>query len=306
MNAIETSNLTKYYGRHRGIVGLDLAVSEGEVFGFVGPNGAGKSTTIRTLLGLIFPTSGSARIFGRDVVREGPAARESLGYVPADVRYYPGMTVREIFRYAAALRGMRENGRAAQLARRLDLDVARKAEDLSTGNLRKVAIVQALLHAPRLLVLDEPTSGLDPLVQRSFAAILDEEAARGATVFLSSHVLSEVERLCRRVGIIREGKLVATEDIATLRRRHLRKVAVLSERVLGPADFPSGAASTFSQEGKETRFLYAGEGNALVHELARLDVQDLLVEEPSLEEIFLHYYSDGKTQSAGARAEEPR
>jgi ABC-2 type transport system ATP-binding protein len=290
--AVATRKLSKYYGRHRGIVDLDLEVREGEVFGFIGPNGAGKTTTIRTLLGLIFPTSGSAEIFGRDVVRLGPRARRDVGYVPADVRYYPGMTVREVFRYAAALHGTRDLGRAWSLAEQLDLDVSRKAEDLSTGNARKAAIVQALLHSPRLLVLDEPTGGLDPLVQQSFASILAGEMARGATVFLSSHVLSEVQRLCRRVAIVKEGRLVACEDIATLRQKHLRNVAVTATRPFSPSDFPSGAASEFGREGDTTRFLYAGDGNALVRELARFDVQDLLVEEPTLEEIFLHFYKN--------------
>jgi ABC-2 type transport system ATP-binding protein len=288
--AVAARRLSKYYGKHRGIVDLDLEVREGEVFGFIGPNGAGKTTTIRTLLGLIFPTSGSAEILGRDVVRQGPLARRDVGYVPAEVNYYPGMTVREVFQYAAALHGVRDLGRAWSLAELLDLDVSRKAEDLSTGNARKTAIVQALLHFPRLLVLDEPTGGLDPLVQQSFAAILAGETARGATVFLSSHVLSEVQRLCRRVAIVKEGRLVACEDIAALRQKHLRKVAVSAARPLGPADFPSRAASNFAREGNTTRFLYSGDGNALVRELARFDVQDLLVEEPTLEEIFLHYY----------------
>ncbi len=294
--ALSIEHLTKYYGAHRGIVDLDLEVREGEVFGFIGPNGAGKTTTIRTLLGLIRPTSGNARIFGIDAIREGPRARAAVGYVPAEVRYYPGMTVREVFRYAAALHGVRDTGRARALAERLDLDTSRKVEDLSTGNAKKVAIVQALIHSPRLVVLDEPTSGLDPLVQQRFAGILADETARGATIFFSSHVLSEVQRLCRRVAIVKEGRLVACEDIGTLRQRHLRKAAVTAARALGPEDFPSGAASDFSREADLSRFLYAGDGNALVHDLARLDIQDLLVEEPTLEEIFLHYYrTEGTT-----------
>jgi ABC-2 type transport system ATP-binding protein len=288
--AIRTWNLTKYYGKHRGIEGLDLEVGKGEIFGFIGPNGAGKTTTIRTLLGLIFPTSGGAEIFGRDVVRQGPRARENIGYVPAEVRYYPGMTVREVFRYAGALHGIQDLSRAWSLSERLGLDVSRKAEDLSTGNARKAAIVQALLHSPRLLILDEPTSGLDPLVQQSFSAILAEETAGGATVFLSSHVLSEVQQLCRRVAIVKDGRLVACEDIATLQQKHLRRVAIASHRALGPADFPSGHATEFSREADTVRFLYAGDGTTLVRELARFDIRDLLVEEPTLEEIFLHFY----------------
>jgi ABC-2 type transport system ATP-binding protein len=288
--AIRTHELTKYYGRHRGIVGLDLEVKEGEVFGFIGPNGAGKTTTIRTLLGLIFPTSGSAEIFGIDAVRQGPRARRNIGYVPSEVKYYPGMTVREVMRYAGALHGLGSLDRAWSIAEKLDLDVSRKVEDLSTGNAKKAAIVQALLHSPRLLILDEPTSGLDPLVQQSFASIIAEEAARGATVFLSSHVLAEVQRMCRRVAIVKEGCLVACEDIATLRQKHLRKISLASPRPLGANDFPSGAGSDFTCEGDTTRFLYAGDGNSLVRELARIDVQDVLIEEPTLEEIFLHYY----------------
>jgi ABC-2 type transport system ATP-binding protein len=200
------------------------------------------------------------------------------------------MTVRDMLRYAAALHGLRGEGRAWELAGRLELDVNRRTDDLSTGNAKKASIVQALLHSPRLLVLDEPTAGLDPLVQSRFAALLAEENARGVTVFLSSHVLSEVQRLCRRVAIVKDGRLVACEDIAALRQKHLRKVAVTSARALGPADFPSGAASRFAAEGDATRFLYAADGNSLVRELGRLDVRDLSVEEPTLEEIFLHYY----------------
>jgi ABC-2 type transport system ATP-binding protein len=296
LTALKLQHLTKYYGRHRGIVDLDLEVAEGEVFGFIGPNGAGKTTTIRTILGLIHPSAGGVEIFGIDAIREGPRARADVGYVPAEVRYYPGMTVREVFRYAAALHGVRDDGRARGLAEQLDLDTTRKVEDLSTGNAKKVAIVQALIHSPRLIVLDEPTSGLDPLVQQRFAGILADETARGATIFFSSHVLSEVQRLCRRVAIVKEGRLVACEDIVTLRQRHLRKVAATTARALGPGDFPSGAASGFFHEADLSRFLYAGDGNALVRDLARLDVTDLLVEEPTLEEIFLHYYrTEGST-----------
>lgn len=289
--AIRTRALTKRYGKHRGIEGLDLEVRAGEIFGFIGPNGAGKTTTIRTLLNLIFPTSGTAEIFGMDVVARTREIKREIGYVPAEVKYYPGMSVRELLAYSAAFHGAGDGGRTRALVERFDLDTGRRIEDLSTGNAKKVAIVQSLLHSPRLLILDEPTNGLDPLVQNSLYDLLAEENGRGVTVFFSSHVLSEVERLCRRVAVVKEGRVIATEDVEGLRRKQLRKVSFHTAREVGPGDFPSRGASAFRREGDAVRFLYAGDSGALVRELAALQPQDLLIEEPSLEEIFLHYYA---------------
>jgi ABC-2 type transport system ATP-binding protein len=292
--AIITRELTKTYGRHRGIESVDLTVNEGEIFGFIGPNGAGKTTTIRTLLGLIFPTSGTAEVFGKDVVRQGSEVRRFVGYVPGEVKYYPRMAVRELLAYSASFYGMRDLGRAPALAERLALDTGRRIEELSSGNAKKVALVQSMLHSPRLLVLDEPTNGLDPLVQNRLADLLQEESARGVTVFFSSHVLGEVQRMCRRVAIIKEGRIITSEDVATLRQKRLRKVSLTSRRPPGPADFPSGMARELIREGDAVRFLYAGDSNTLVRELSTFDIHQLRIEEPSLEEVFMHYYDSGK------------
>ncbi len=292
--AIVTEGLSKYYGRHCGIERIDLHVPEGEIFGFIGPNGAGKTTTIRTLLNLIFPTAGRAEIFGRDVVRYGPEIRRSIGYVPAEVKYYPGMRVKELLAYSAALNGGVDLSRAAVLAERLALDTSRRIDELSSGNAKKVALVQSMLHAPRLLILDEPTNGLDPLIQNRLADLLREENARGVTVFFSSHVLGEVQRLCRRVAIIKEGTILTSEDVAALRQKRLRKVSFTAARPPAPADFPSGMVRELIREGDAIRFLYAGASNTLVQELARFDIHQLRIEEPSLEEVFMHYYSSGK------------
>ena len=291
--AIDARKLTKTYGRHRGIESVDLTVNEGDIFGFIGPNCAGKTTTIRTLLGLIFPTSGIAEIFGKDVVRHGSEVRRFVGYVPGEVKYYPGMTVKELLAYSASFYGVRDTGRAAALAERLALDTGRRIDELSAGNAKKVALVQSMLHAPRLLILDEPTNGLDPLVQNRLADLLREENARGVTVFLSSHVLGEVQRMCRRVAIIKEGRILTSEDVATLRQKRLRKVSFTSQRPPGPSDFPSGKARELIREGDAVRFLYAGDSNTLVRELAGFDIHQLRIEEPSLDEVFMHYYETG-------------
>ena len=296
--AIMTEGLSKYYGRHRGIERIDLNVPEGEIFGFIGPNGSGKTTTIRTLLNLIFPTGGRAEIFGRDVVRHGTEIRRSIGYVPAEVKYYPGMRVKELLAYSAALNGIAGLGRAHAIAERLALDTGRRIDELSSGNAKKVALVQSMLHSPRLLILDEPTNGLDPLVQNRFSELLREENARGVTVFFSSHILGEVQRLCRRVAIIKEGRILTSEDVATLRQKRLRKVSFTSVRPPAPTDFPSGKARELIREGDSVRFLYAGDSNTLVRELSSFDIHQLRIEEPSLEEVFMHYYSSGKEGTA--------
>jgi ABC-2 type transport system ATP-binding protein len=293
MAIIETRRLTKYYGKSPGIVDLDLAVEEGEIFGFIGPNGAGKSTTIRSLLGLIFPTSGSGRIFGLDIVRETKEIKKNVGYMPAEAGTYHKMSVGEFLRYSAGFYRGEGGTRARELADVLGLDLDRKIADLSRGNQRKVTIVQCLLHRPRLLVLDEPTTGLDPLVQARFFDILREENRRGTTVFFSSHTLSEVQKMCGRVAIIKDGRVAAVEDIESLRKKQLRKVRV---------EFPGPAASeTLSVGGliapraekNVLSFLYSGTIEALVAALAARPLVDLIVEEPSLEEIFMHYYSEG-------------
>ena len=289
MDAIKTTGLTKYYGKARGIIELNLCVPEGEFFGFIGPNGAGKSTTIRTLLGLISPSSGSAEILGMDMVKERQKILEGVGYLPSEAVFYPGMRVRDVLKLSAGLRKKDCREEAARLCERLELDTARKVEELSFGNRKKVAIVCALQHRPRLLVLDEPTSGLDPLMQREFFSILRERNREGTTVFLSSHVLSEIQRNCRRAAIIREGRLIACDSVEALSKTNAKRVTVHGEldvkklpgvRDIQPLD---GGAS----------FLFSGDINALVGQLSACTLTDLSVAEPDLEEIFLHYYTDG-------------
>jgi ABC-2 type transport system ATP-binding protein len=290
MAALETQNLTKYYGTVRGIEDLTLTVEEGEIFGFIGPNGAGKTTTIRLLLGLIFPTRGQARLFDRDPWQQGPEVRRHIGYVPSEVFYYPGMKVGDLLHYAARFYPGDHTARLRELAAYFELDLERRIDDLSTGNRKKVGLVQGLLHRPRLLFLDEPTLGLDPLMQRRFFDLLREEnRQRGLTVFFSSHILSEVQRLCTRVGIIRAGHLVEIADIRTLQQNSYKKVSVTAQG-LTPAHFDLPGVADLHAEDGTVRFLYKGDLNRLVQLLSGLRLDDLTIEEPTLEEIFLHYY----------------
>ena len=221
--AIETKKLTKYYGKARGIVDVDLAVEEGEIFGFIGPNGAGKSTTIRTLLGLIKKSGGFATIFGMDCEKDKVKILSEVGYLPGEVFYYDNMRAIDLLRYSASFYKKDCNQRIAELADALSLDLNKKIEDMSLGNKKKVGIVQGLLHAPRLIILDEPTSGLDPLMQRTFFDLIQRENARGATVLFSSHILGEVQRICDRVAIIKEGRIVDLQSIDSLRKQERAK-----------------------------------------------------------------------------------
>ena len=292
MNIIEISHLTKSYGRSRGINDLSLGVSEGDIFGFIGPNGAGKSTAIRILLNLIFPTSGSATIFGLDVVNDSKKIRSRLGYVPSDANIYDRMTVMEFLRFGAAFYGAEnDHQRINYLLGLFDLDPVRKIQELSMGNKKKAAIVQAMVHRPQLLILDEPTAGLDPLIQSRFFELLHEENRRGTTVFFSSHTLSEVQAFCKTVAIVREGKIVKVEDIATLRKKQLKKVRILFPEARSVAGLGiDGIGPVESGEGNNLVFLYSGDINALIAKLAGEHVDSLSIEEPPLEEIFLHYY----------------
>ena len=286
MQVIKTVNLTKYYGKARGIIGLDLEIRQGECFGFIGPNGAGKSTTIRTLLGLIAPTSGSASVLGKDIVTQKQDILRNTGYLPSEAVFYGGMKVRDILKLSADLRGKDCSKEAAILCERLDLDTSRKAEDLSFGNRKKVAIVCALQSNPELLILDEPTGGLDPLMQHEFFNIIRERNRKGTTVFISSHILSEVQNNCSRAAVIREGRIIACDDVDALGRSHAKWVSVSGGIDLagleGVKDLQTGE--------KNTSFLYSGDINTLIGRLSECRVTDLSISEPDLEEIFLHYY----------------
>ena len=224
------NELTKHYGKHRGIDSLSFSVNQGEIFGFIGPNGAGKSTTIRTLMGLIRPTGGSATIFGLDCQTQASVIAKDLGYLPSEDSYYENMKVKELLQYTADLYGMNCELKMYELAERLNLDLSRKIADLSLGNRKKVGIVSALMTSPKLVIMDEPTSGLDPLIQQEFYEILKEENGNGTTIFLSSHVLSEVQKLCDRVAILKEGKLVDIQSIKKLREKGYKKISLTVEK----------------------------------------------------------------------------
>jgi len=291
MDAIELDRLTKQYGARRGIEEVSLRVPEATIFGFIGPNGAGKSTTIRTLLGLLEPTAGRARILGRDARQGGAAARIDVGYVPGEVNLYDDLRVAELLAYLGRFHRGDHARRRAELVERLDVDVAARTTELSLGNRKKVALVAALQHRPRLIVLDEPTSGLDPVIQARLFGVLEEEAGRGATVFFSSHVLAEVQRTCRTVALIAEGRVVAIEEVATLRARQLRRVQVGFAGDAAPAGVLGlPGVSEVRREPGTVGFLYGGDLVALLEALAAAAPTELRIEEPSLEEIVLRHY----------------
>lgn len=289
MEAIRAAGLTKYYGSTKGIDGLDLSVQEGEFFGFIGPNGAGKSTTIRTLLGMIAPTSGSAQIFGMDTTRRKTDILRRVGYLPSEVAFYPGMRVRDVLRLSADLRKADCSAEAKRLCERLELDPERRVDELSLGNRKKVAIVCALQHLPDLLILDEPTGGLDPLMQREFFSILRERNAAGTTVFLSSHVLSEIQRNCTRAAIIRDGSVIACDSVEALSKTAAKRVVIHGSVALDSLD---GIRDKSERDGAVS-FLYSGDISRFLRVLADGQISDLTVSEPDLEEIFMHYYEKG-------------
>ena len=298
MNAIETRQLTKSYGSARGIENLDLTVEQGDFFGFIGPNGAGKSTTIRTLLGLISPTSGSARVLGLDIRENKTEILRRVGYLPSEITFYPGMKVADVIKLSAGLRKADFRKEAEALCQRLQLDRSRRVEDLSLGNRKKVGIVCALQHKPRLLILDEPTSGLDPLMQREFYDILRERNRAGTTVFLSSHVLSEIQRNCSRAAVIREGGIIACGSVETLAQTSARRVTVHGRICL---DGLKGIRDKNESDGTVS-FLYSGEIGRLLSCLAAGTVTDVSISEPDLEEIFMHYYEEGSERLDAGQA----
>ncbi len=290
-HVISINNLTKYYGKERGIIDVSFDVEPGEIFGFIGPNGAGKSTTIRTLLALIYPTSGSASIFGLDCIRNAPKIAERVGYLPSEVFYYDGMRVRDLLSYSAGFYKKDCTKRITDLSERLDLDLTRKIEDLSFGNKKKVAIVQGLIHSPDLIILDEPTLGLDPLMQQEFFTLLEEENSRGATILMSSHILSEVQKICSRVAIIKEGKIVKVEKISTLKNTSYLRVHLESDDSVEGLFSGVEGVSDFHKENGGYTLIYRGNINILIRSLSRIKLRNIRIEEPELEEIFLHYYA---------------
>ena len=291
--AIVLNELTKHYGKHRGINNLSFSVNQGEFFGFIGPNGAGKSTTIRTLMGLIRPTGGSASIFDLDCHSKASVIARDVGYLPSENSYYENMNVRELLPYTADLYGMDCKTKMKELADRLNLDLSRKIADLSLGNKKKVGIVSAIMTSPKLIIMDEPTSGLDPLIQQAFYDILKEENSRGATVFFSSHVLSEVQKLCDRVAILKEGQLIGIQSIKELRESGYKKVSLSAKEAIPRDFFDLSGIANYAETADKTSvsFMYNGNITAIIDKLHLLHLDDVLLEEPSLEEIFMHYYA---------------
>ena len=265
---IEIEGMTKRYGKHRGVEDLNLS---GEIFGFLGPNGAGKSTTIRAMLGLIGFDRGSIRLFGRDIRRCREEILAQVGYMPSEAMFYPGMRVKEVIRLAARVRGVNCDKEAAKLCERLQVDTEKRIRELSLGNRKKVSIVCAMQHRPGLFVFDEPTSGLDPLMQTEFFKLIREYVNQGATCMLSTHVLPEVKRYCHRVAIMKEGRLQSVESVAELTRAGAKRIK-------------------WVRDGVEEEFLYEKDLNELYRELMGHDIRELLIEEPSLEEVFIQYY----------------
>lgn len=289
MNIIELKNLTKYYGKAKGIEDVSLTVKEGEIFGFIGPNGAGKSTTIRTLMGLIFPTSGVAKMFGKDIITAGPKIRSDIGYLPSEVFYYDKMKVKDLLDYTAGFYKKNCQDRMHELAAIMELDMTRRIEDLSYGNKKKVGIVQGLLHSPKLIILDEPTSGLDPLMQKKFFNIIKEENKKGATVFFSSHILAEVQEMCNRVAIIKDGSIIKLEDINNLRENNYKKITIRGQKI-NPKKYEMQGVTQIIDGNGELEFFFKGDINLITKTIGSETLTDVLIEEPSLEEIFMHYY----------------
>ena len=294
MYAIETNNLTKYYGKARGVMDLNLKIDEGDIFGFIGPNGSGKSTTIRVLLGMIKPTEGQALVFGKDVAKSKDKRKilSEIGYMPSEAQFYHRMKVDEIIKLAADLHCMDCSVEAGRLCDRFQLDTKKKVEDLSLGNRKKVSIVCALQHAPRLIILDEPTSGLDPLMQKEFFEVLKEKNQEGSTIFFSSHVLSEIQNHCKNAAIIKEGKLVKVAAVDELTKTSAKVITLIHADNLTIFEKKSLRKNIAGIEkiSEGVRFLYTGDIREFIQEVQSEEFSDITITEPSLDEIFMHFY----------------
>jgi ABC-2 type transport system ATP-binding protein len=286
---IQVEHLTKRYGIHRGIIDVTLEAQAGQIVGFLGPNGAGKTTAIRVLLGFLYPTSGRASILGRDVVRDTVVVRKSVGYLPGDAALYGNRTGHELMALSLRTRGVSGDGRGLEVAELLQAPMDRQIKKCSRGMRQKVALVLTLAHDPQVLILDEPTSGLDPLAQRELLRLLDEEAKAGKTVLFSSHVLSEAEQVCDRVAILREGRLVVEDSVENLRGRKYKEVTVTY-----PVDPPNlegiGEVEIVWQHQNRITFRVRGDVSALLRRLGESAIEDVIISEPSLEEVFLDFY----------------
>lgn len=281
---IEINNLTKCYGKNRGINNLTLSIAEGDFFGFIGPNGAGKSTTIRTLLGLISPDAGNAAVCGYDIVQNRRDVLMNVGYLPSEINFYKGMKVKDVLKYSAALRQKNCDRDAKNLAERLELNLSGRVEELSLGNRKKVGVICAVQHHPRLIILDEPTSGLDPLMQREFFNILKEENERGATVFFSSHILSEIQEHCRNAAFIKDGRIILKDKVSNLEHTGAKKIYISGEYDAAGLEALNGIKKS------DNYYLYTGDIQKLLDTLAGQHIRNINIVEPSLEEIFMDYY----------------
>jgi ABC-2 type transport system ATP-binding protein len=299
--AIATSGLTKDYGAGRGIFDLDLEVTTGEIFGYLGPNGAGKTTTIRLLMGMIRPTRGAARVFDLDCQRQSVEVKRRVSYLPGDLPQLAGLRGSEVVAYVGGLRGELDRGRVAALCERFDLDLGRRYREYSHGNKQKLALVLTFMNAPDLLILDEPTSGLDPLNQQAFYELLRETRAAGATVFLSSHILSEVEHVCDRVGIVRAGRLVKVASLDELHEIRVNHVEVEVEGDLPLAALRAAGVEQLVCENRRARFVARGSFAPVMTALAGSRVVNLTSHEPSLEETFLAYYEETEAGAGDRR-----
>ncbi len=301
-HVITTHDLTRYYGAVRGIEALDLEVRQGEVFGFLGPNGSGKTTTIRLLLDMIRPSHGSARIFGLDTQRHSTDIKKRVGNLPGDVSFYDSLKGIEVLNLLASFRGPTGAKRLKELTERLNLDLSRVVRTYSHGMKQKLALIQAFMHDPELLILDEPTEGLDPLMQQEFYKLIHEESAKGKTVFLSSHILPEVERLCSRVGIVREGHLVTVEEIEVLKAKRRRRMELVLKHEVPDSMLSLPGAQLVRRNGQRFDFLVSGDVEALLKTVATLPIQDIIFPEPTLEEAFMEFYKPPETHDAEAAA----
>ncbi len=285
--------LTKFYGPIRGIEDLDLEIRQGEVFGFLGPNGAGKSTTISTILDFIRPTRGTARVLGLDSRRDSVAIHGKIGYLPGELAMYERMTGRELLEYLAALRGVDASREVASLAERFDLDLDRRIRAYSSGNRQKVGLVQAFMHRPELLILDEPTNGLDPIVQQEFYALLREVSAEGRTVFLSSHILPEVERITDRAAIIRRGRLMVVAEIEELKRRAQHRLEITFASPVDPGPFRAlDTVRSVAANDRTITVTVAGSVDPVVKTAADFEVENIISHDGDLEAAFLSYYAE--------------
>lgn len=287
---IHTEKLTKSYGKSRGIIDVDLNVQKGEIFGFIGPNGAGKSTTIRTMLGLIQKTSGTISIFNMHLEDNKEQILSKIGYLPSEIFYYDKMRAIDLLNYSASFYKKDCTEKIKKLAQILELDLKKRIEDMSLGNRKKVGIIQGLLHSPSLIILDEPTSGLDPLMQKTFFELMKEENKNGATILFSSHILSEVQKICDRVSIIKEGRIIQTQTIRTLIDHNYKKVTLHTTDLLN--HFYVEGCKDMTMEENNIHFLFQGNCNELLKELCKYNLKNIDITEPTLEEIFLHYYEN--------------